>query len=365
MRTWRNAALAVATAAAMVTLTACGQEQDLGGQSVGAAAPAGSGSGYGDGYGAGYGKGADGAAAETTAAGQLGTQDSAKGTVLTDSDGRTLYRFDKDSSNPPKSACEGECAKAWPVVTADGAKPPAGVDPAALGVLTRPDGTKQLTVDGWPMYRYAKDAEPGDVNGHGVGGTWYAAAPDGSKAEPGKEWDKDKGGDKDGKGGGKGAGNEKEGGGDDYGKGGGYGENEGGGDGKGDAEAADRPGLSVRKDPKLGEIVVDRNGMTVYRFTKDNAWPMKTACTGECLEKWPAVAPVEKNDTEGIVFEGTGANRGYVTFKRPDGIEQQTIDCWPLYTFAGDKKPGDTNGQGVGGSWYAVAPDGKLVGAPE
>ncbi|MCH0539745.1 hypothetical protein I3F58_09245 [Streptomyces sp. MUM 203J] len=354
MKTWRNAALAVATAAAMMSLTACGQEQGLGSQSVGAAAPAGSGSGYGDGYGAGYGKGTDAAAsAETTAAGQLGTQDSAKGTVLTDSEGRTLYRFDKDSANPPKSACEGECAKAWPVVSAEGAKPPAGVDPAALGVLTRADGTKQLTVDGWPMYRYAKDAEPGDVNGHGVGGTWYAAAPDGSKAEPGKEWDEDKGGDKD-------AGKEKESGGGEYDKGG-EGEDEGGGD----AQPADRAGLSVRKDPKLGDIVVDRKGMTVYRFTKDNAWPMKTACTGDCLEKWPAVAPVDKNDTEGIVFEGSGANRGYVTFKRPDGIQQQTIDCWPLYTFAGDKKPGDTNGQGVGGSWYAVAPDGKLVGAPE
>ncbi|OII59798.1 hypothetical protein BJP40_12705 [Streptomyces sp. CC53] len=356
MRTWRNAAL-VAAAAAMMTLTACGQEKGLEGQSVGAAAPAGNGAGYGEGYGAGYGKGGAAEAGATSEAGQLGLQETAKaGTVLTDSEGRTLYRFDKDTANPPKSACEGDCAKAWPVVTAEGAKPPTGVDPALLGVLTRPDGTKQLTVDGWPMYRYAKDAEPGDVEGHGVGGTWYAAAPDGGKADPGK-----KTGGKEEAGGEGGAAEEEAG-------DGGYGDGaaEGGGKGGGEeAEQSDRPGLSVRKDPKLGEIIVDRNGMTVYRFTKDSAWPMKTACTGACLEKWPAVAPVEKNDTEGIELKGSGPNRGFVTFDRPDGIKQQTIDCWPLYTFAADKKPGDTNGQGVGGSWYAVSPDGKLVGAPE
>lgn len=342
MKTWRNAALAAAAAAALLTLTACGQEQGdrLGGQSVGAAAPAGAGqngAGYGDGYGAGYGSGAGASSgAETSEAGQLAARETLEhGKVLTDSEGRTLYRFDKDSDNPPKSACEGDCAKAWPVVTADGAKPPAGVEASLLGVLTRPDGTKQLTVNGWPMYRYAKDEAPGDVKGHGVGGTWYAAAPDGKKAEPG-------------------------GGSGDAGKG----EDKDEGD-KDQAVPADRPGLSVRKDPKLGEIIVDRNGMTVYRFTKDSAWPMKTACTGACLEKWPVVAPVDKNDTKGIELKGSGPNRGFVTFDRPDGIKQQTIDCWPLYTFAGDKKFGDTNGQGVGGTWYAISPDGKLVGAPE
>jgi predicted lipoprotein with Yx(FWY)xxD motif len=41
-----------------------------------------------------------------------------------------------------------------------------------------------------------------------------------------------------------------------------------------------------------------------------------------------------------------------------------TVDCWAVYTFSGDKAPGDIAGQGVGGTWYAVAPDGKPVGAP-
>ncbi|SDN53363.1 SCO0930 family lipoprotein [Streptomyces wuyuanensis] len=318
MKTWRNASLAVTAAAVLALTTACGQETEAqpNGQAVGAVNPAGqpaANSGYGSGYGAGA------ADAKPRTAGQLAVWESKKlGKVLTDSEGLTLYRFDKDSVDPVTSNCNGDCAKAWPVVAAGDVTPAPGTDASLIGSVTRADGTKQLTVGGWPMYRYAKDTKPGDANGQGVGGTWYASAPDGKKAALG----------------------------------GGGGEEAGG-------ESADLAGLSVRKDPKLGEIVVDKNGMTVYRFMKDSAWPMKTACTGACLEKWPVVAPVDKNDTEGIL------KKGFVTFDRPDGIKQQTIDCWPIYTFAGDKKPGDTNGQGVGGTWYAVSPQGKPVGAPK
>jgi predicted lipoprotein with Yx(FWY)xxD motif len=131
-------------------------------------------------------------------------------------------------------------------------------------------------------------------------------------------------------------------------------------DGKKAKAASDLPGLSVRKDPNLGEIVVDKNGMTVYRFLKDKAWPEPVSnCNGACLEKWPAVAPVATNDTEGV------QKKGLMSFTRSDGKKQMTVNCSPIYTFSGDKSPGDINGQGVGGQWYAVAPDGKLVGAPE
>lgn len=314
MNTWRNASLAVTAVAVLALTTACGQDQgeSPNGQAVGAAAPADAGYGSDGGYG-------DESATEAKTAGQLAVWDSKKlGEVVTDSEGMTLYRFDNDTAEPPKSNCVGECEKAWPVVAAGDVKAAAGTDASKIGEVTRADGTKQLTLGGWPMYRYAKDTNPGDANGQGVGGTWFASAPDGKKAAPGAA-----------------------------------------GDDAAGASEADLAGLSVRKDPKLGEIVVDAKGMTVYRFKKDSAWPMKTACTGACLEKWPVVAPVDKNDTEGII------KKGFVTFDRPDGIKQQTIDCWPIYTFAGDAKPGDTNGQGVGGTWYAVAPDSKLVGAPK
>ncbi|MGW7370231.1 SCO0930 family lipoprotein [Streptomyces sp. NPDC054841] len=324
MNTWRNASLAVTAAAVLALTTACGQDKgtETNGQAVGAVNPAGQPAAD-SGYGSDYGSGSNAAATTPKTAGQLAVWDSKKlGKVLTDSEGFTLYRFDKDTASPPKSNCEGDCAKAWPVVAAGDVTPAPGTDASLIGEVTRADGSKQLTIGGWPMYRYAKDTKAGDANGQGVGGTWFASAPDGKKAAPG-------------------------------GGGGEEGAEEAGG------EAADLAGLSVRKDPKLGEIVVDKNGMTVYRFMKDSAWPMKTACTGACLEKWPVVEPVDKNDTEGIL------KKGFVTFDRPDGIKQQTIDCWPIYTFSGDDKPGDTNGQGVGGTWFAVSPQGKPVGAPK
>ena len=136
--------------------------------------------GYGSDYGAGAGAEPGGGAKP---AGQLAVWDSKElGKVVTDSAGFTLYRFDKDTASPPKSNCEGECAKAWPAVAAGGASAAPGIDASLLGEVTRADGTKQLTIGGWPMYRYAKDTKPGDAKGQGVGGTWFASAPDGKKA---------------------------------------------------------------------------------------------------------------------------------------------------------------------------------------
>ncbi|MFE9445489.1 SCO0930 family lipoprotein [Streptomyces sp. NPDC006602] len=312
---WRSASLVASAAAVLALTTACGQESgtpSTGSQNVGATAAAGDytvgGIGTATASGTSAPEAGQGAAAQTSTAGELNVSTNAElGNVLTDKSGLTLYRFDEDTAEPPKSNCDGDCATAWPPVPADDAEAGAGVDEALLGEVTRADGSKQLTIGGWPAYRYAKDTKAGDVAGQGVGGKWYALAPDGKKAK-----------------------------------------------------LADLPGLSTRKDPELGEIVVDKNGHTVYRFLKDTAWPDPiSACTGACLEKWPAVAPVDINDTEGV------QKKGYMNFTRPDGVKQQTINCWPIYTFAGDKKPGDTNGQGVGGTWYAAAPDGKPIGAPE
>ncbi|MFC5212554.1 SCO0930 family lipoprotein [Streptomyces coerulescens] len=317
---WRSASLVVSAVAVAALTTACGSETapPASSQNVGATAAAGdygSGTGLGSGYDAGA-AGQEGAATQAASAGELTVATNAElGELLTDSDGMTLYRFDKDVAEPPKSNCDGDCAAKWPPVPANDAKAGVGIDKNLLGSVTRTDGTKQLTIDGWPAYRYAKDTKAGDVNGQGVGGTWYALAPTGKKAQ---------------------------------------------------GEDAELPGLSTRKDSELGEIVIDKNGHTVYRFMKDKPWPMSTACTGECLEKWPVIAPVDAEDTEGIDLKGSGPRgQGYVVFDRPDGIKQQTIDCVPIYTFAGDKKPGDTNGQGVGGTWFAIRPDGTPVGAPE
>ncbi|MFE0513769.1 SCO0930 family lipoprotein [Streptomyces sp. NPDC058964] len=315
---WRSASLVVVAASVLMLTTACGQDNPTtpssAAQNVGATAAAGDygNSGTGTGTTAGNGYGADGSQSSSSPAaaapaGKLSVAANPDlGKVLTDGAGLTLYRFDADTANPPKTNCNGDCAKTWPPVPADDATAGEGIDKALLGEVTRSDGSKQLTIGGWPAYRYAKDVNAGDVSGQGVGGKWFALAPNGKKAT-----------------------------------------------------LADQPGLSTRKDAKLGEIVVDKNGMTVYRFIKDKAWPKSVSnCTGACLEKWPAVAEVKADDTKGV------AKKGLMGFTRPDtGTKQMTVNCWPIYTFSGDKAAGDTNGQGVGGTWYAVRPDGKLVGA--
>ena len=108
----------------------------------------------------------------------LSTATTFVGTVMT-SGGFTLYRNTKDKAEPPTSSCLGTCTSTWSPI--GGAAQPTldGVDATLIGTLVRPDGTKQLTVDGWPVYRYIKDMLPGTVNGQGVDGVWQAVGPDG------------------------------------------------------------------------------------------------------------------------------------------------------------------------------------------
>jgi predicted lipoprotein with Yx(FWY)xxD motif len=104
--------------------------------------------------------------------------------VVVDGAGRTLYRFDNDTAKPSKSNCNGDCAKTWPPVTVNkgGRVFISGLKKADVGFVAREDGTRQLTVGGWPVYRFNKDTKPGDTLGQGVGGTWFGVTPNGQKA---------------------------------------------------------------------------------------------------------------------------------------------------------------------------------------
>jgi predicted lipoprotein with Yx(FWY)xxD motif len=106
---------------------------------------------------------------------------------------------------------------------------------------------------------------------------------------------------------------------------------------------------------RLGKILVDSRGRTLYLFKKDKG--TKSACSGMCATFWPPLR------TSGKATAGSGANSSLVgTTKRSDGKPQVTYNGHPLYTFAMDKKAGDTNGQGVtafGGRWFAISAAGK------
>ncbi|MGI5129679.1 hypothetical protein ACQEVB_22925 [Pseudonocardia sp. CA-107938] len=122
-----------------------------------------------------------GAAQAAAATPGLATATTPLGTVVT-VDGYTVYRFDKDSADPSRSTCTGDCAKAWPPVLGDGIPKLTGLPADQIGTVGRPDGTQQLTLAGWPLYRSAKDTKPGSTAGEGVGGTWRAIGVDGKPA---------------------------------------------------------------------------------------------------------------------------------------------------------------------------------------
>lgn len=123
---------------------------------------------------------ADAGADAGAGAGKVGTSSSSKlGTVVVNEAGRTLYTFDKDTTNPAKSNCYADCAAKWPAVPAT--TEAKGLDPDLLGSVTRKDGTKQLTVNAHPVYLFAGDRAAGDTKGQAVKGVWHALTPQGTE----------------------------------------------------------------------------------------------------------------------------------------------------------------------------------------
>ena len=103
----------------------------------------------------------------------LKTETTTAGMILANSHGLTLYYYSADKRGSGTSACTGVCATAWPPLAAP-VKAPAGVRlPGRLGVITRPNGVKQVTLNGYPLYFYAGDKAPGQAKGNGVGGSWH------------------------------------------------------------------------------------------------------------------------------------------------------------------------------------------------
>lgn len=94
-----------------------------------------------------------------------------KGPALVDSKAMTLYTFDKDADG--KSACNGKCAENWPPLMASADAHAAG----KWSIVTRDDGSKQWAYNGKPLYRWIKDAKPGDTTGDGFNKVWSIAKP--------------------------------------------------------------------------------------------------------------------------------------------------------------------------------------------
>jgi predicted lipoprotein with Yx(FWY)xxD motif len=113
--------------------------------------------------------------------------------------------------------------------------------------------------------------------------------------------------------------------------------------------------VMTREDAKMGTILTDSDGRTLYQFSEDIG--SQSTCEDKCAEAWP---PFTTPDSPSLA-PGVPGSLGYTT--RADGVKQVMYNGHPLYYFAKDTKPGDTNGQGVGVKWFVVNPA-PMFGSP-
>ena len=106
---------------------------------------------------------------------------------------------------------------------------------------------------------------------------------------------------------------------------------------------ADHHAVKVAKSDKLGSYLTDTKGMTLYTFKKDSK--DKSACSGDCVTKWPLYY------REKVAATGDLKANDFGTITREDGKKQTTYKGMPLYYFAGDKAAGETAGEGVRDVW--------------
>jgi predicted lipoprotein with Yx(FWY)xxD motif len=115
--------------------------------------------------------------------------------------------------------------------------------------------------------------------------------------------------------------------------------------------------ISVATNAKLGQILVDASGKTVYLFVADTG--TSSTCYTSCATIWPPIL------TTGAPAAGTGAQASLLgTTARTDGTTEVTYAGHPLYYFIQDKAAGDTKGQGIngfGGLWWVMSPSGAAM----
>ena len=117
--------------------------------------------------------------------------------------------------------------------------------------------------------------------------------------------------------------------------------------------------ISTRTLPKLGTVLVDSKGLTLYMFVPDKR--KKVTCKDTCAAIWP---PVRLPKGAKLVASGKAKSQLLGSDPNPAGGRVVTYNRWPLYTYVADTAPGQANGQALnlnGGLWYVLAPSGKLI----
>ncbi|ULC59876.1 hypothetical protein MBM09_02585 [Flaviramulus sp. BrNp1-15] len=233
--------------------------------------------------------------------------DATFGSVLTNSDGFTLYFFAPDAKGDAN--CLGGCADNWPAFFDADLSLDAGLQASDFGTITRSDGESQNTYKGWPLYTFINDTQANQINGDGAGGVWFVGKPDYSimlvRAQlVGRDVN----------------GNET------------------------NLNSAFEPG-----DEDTFYITDDR-GNTLYSFVNDNNGINNfTASDFSNNSVWPIFHTDIQNVPSALNKEGFGVIDVF-------GESQLTYKGWPLYYFGGDDNRGDNFGVGFpsAGVWPTV-----------
>lgn len=322
------------------------------------------------------------------------------GDFLVGPDGLSLYMFTRDPLD--ESACYDQCAENWPpllVETADAVTVEEGL-PGDVTTVERTDGTIQVAYNGMPLYYWANDEAVGDTTGQGRGGVWWLMPPatfyafrhgDAAPMLVGPSgmtlyiFNNDEMGTSNcydqcaenwppltvdsaddvvvgpNLVGGVGTAERTDGTlqvtyndmplyyfAQDMARGDAVGE------GRGDVWWTVAPeAVGIGSSDELGEFLIAPNGKTLYLFDNDEMGVSN--CADQCLENWPAYTV---NPADPLVANPHAMGE-LGTIERTDGDRtstQVTYNGMPLYFFASDEAPGDTNGQGRGDVWWVVAP---------
>jgi predicted lipoprotein with Yx(FWY)xxD motif len=217
------------------------------------------------------------------------------GSYLTDAAGRTLYTYGGDlpgdCQNAPQSTCVADCLVSWPVFDAGDRLLGADLDDGLFGEILRPDGSKQTTYRGWPLYYYKSDLTLGQMTGQGKGKIWHVAE-------------------------------------------------------------VSLPSVTVMKSGTL-KYLADIDGRTLYVSSADQAGTSDadpvSNCQGSCLQTFEAFH--EKNFSAVTVLESSDFQ---VFVRHGAGGLQLSYKGMPLYRAATDLKSGDMTGATVEGFTAAV-----------
>jgi predicted lipoprotein with Yx(FWY)xxD motif len=227
------------------------------------------------------------------------------GHYLENGTGFTLYMFGSDKPGNGTSNCTGTCAVLWPPFYASTLNLPSNLNESSFSTITRTDGSKQTTYNGWPLYYYATDKSAGSMLGEGIdqlGGLWYAIPP--TLQQSG-----------------------------------------------GQIIGGTPYSVGVAYAPSVGLYLTNSSGFTLYFRSTDTPNSGTTTCTTDrCEESWPVFYQASLN----LPIEFSSSQFSTITAYNTTKIT--TFNGYPLFYWVGDTKAGSTTGEGIGGFYVATLP---------